>query len=86
MINSYIEKPLNDSKSRSDSNEKPLEDELIKRKIISEKEFTKMYPYAAASQIQNMLRVFRDHKDSFKLLIETAIKNWDDLELEFFAE
>ena len=33
-----------------------------------------------------MLRIFRDHQESFKFLIETAIKTWDDLELEFFAE
>lgn len=45
-----------------------------------------MYPYAAVSQIRNMLKIFRDHKESFRFMIEAAIKTWSDIELDFLAE
>lgn len=39
-----------------------------------------------AHKLNNMLRIFRDNKESFWFLIEAAIRSWEDKELEFLAE
>lgn len=72
--------------SNTENSKTEQEEKIIQRTLIFDKELLSIYPYAAWSQIKTMLRVSRDDRSSFRLLIEVALRTWDEVELNYLAE
>lgn len=65
---------------------KKEKEEVTNRELFFEDEISKIYPFAACSQIKKMLKIFRNDISTFKLVTEMAIRTWNETELNFFAE